>query len=47
MSKLIICPFCDHEIKAKENVVKCWNCGECFETEPDEEEFILGTGSGF
>lgn len=43
----ITCPFCDHEIKSRENVVKCWNCGEAFETEPDEEEFLFGTDSGF
>jgi len=47
MIKIIACPFCDHEVKAKESVVKCWNCGECFEIEPDEEDFILGTDSGF
>lgn len=41
----IVCPFCDHEIKSRENVVKCWNCGEAFEREPDEEEFIFGSGS--
>ena len=42
----ITCPFCDHEIRTRENVVKCWNCGEAFETEPDEEDFIFGAGSG-
>ena len=45
--KVIICPFCDHEIKSSGDVVKCWNCGEAFEREPDEEEFIFGSGSGF
>jgi len=42
----ITCPFCDHEIRTRENVVKCWNCGEAFEREPDEEDFIFGS-SGF
>ena len=45
--KTIVCPFCDHEIKSGENIVKCWNCGEAFEREPDEEEFIFGPDSGF
>jgi len=40
--RMITCPFCDQEMKARENVVKCWNCGECFEVEPDEEEFVFG-----
>jgi predicted amidophosphoribosyltransferase len=45
--RTILCPFCDHEIRAKENVVRCWNCGETFEREPDEEEFIFGSESLF
>jgi ribosomal protein S27E len=43
----IVCPFCDHEIRSRGNVVRCLNCGGCFEREPDEEEFLFGTDSGF
>jgi transcription elongation factor Elf1 len=43
--RLVTCPFCDHEIKVRESVVKCRNCGECFEIEPDEEEFVFGIAS--
>lgn len=57
--KIITCPFCDHEIRTREiarknadetlpvQVVRCWNCGEAFEPEPEEEEFIFGSESGF
>jgi hypothetical protein len=43
--RLVTCPFCDHEIKVRESVMKCRNCGECFEIEPDEEEFVFGIAS--
>jgi DNA-directed RNA polymerase subunit RPC12/RpoP len=36
----IICPFCDSRIKqgmTPESVVKCRNCGEAFEPEPDSQ----------
>jgi transcription elongation factor Elf1 len=49
MAGVIICPFCDNRIKTRDSlsfgnndfgrVIKCRNCGEAFEPEPDEEDF--------
>jgi len=37
----VVCPFCDYRIKSREKVIKCWNCGEAFETEEDYENEYL------
>ena len=39
MARIVICPFCDAEIRRLERVVKCANCGEAFE--PDEDDLAV------
>jgi DNA-directed RNA polymerase subunit RPC12/RpoP len=35
----IACPFCDNRIRASAaTLIKCANCGEAFEVDPDQEE---------
>jgi len=34
----IVCPFCDHRTKTSATLIKCANCREAFEVDPDQEE---------
>ena len=36
--RAVTCPFCDERIKSSDRVVRCRNCGEAFEPEPDDDE---------